>query len=153
MRRDSYYQEHAKELRSNMTNGEKALWSRLRAHRMEGRKFRRQHAISSYIVDFVCLADRLIIEIDGDSHFMDDRRPGLDAERTAYLEKLGFRVLRFGNRHVLTDLDSVAGVIFDELQSERNASSRPAPQPTPQRGEGDSETQLSGQRSEGSPAA
>ena len=137
MNRDSYYQEHAKDLRSNMTNGEKALWSRLRAHRMDGRKFRRQHAMGRYIVDFVCLPSRLIIEIDGDSHFMDDRRPELDAERTAYLEKLGFRVLRFGNRHVLTELDSVAGVIFEELQKGRNTSSRPSPQPSPLRGEGD----------------
>ena len=116
MRRDPYYQAHAKDLRQNMTNGEKVLWERLRARRMDGRKFRRQHPIGSYIVDFVCLQSRLIIEIDGDSHFMDDSRPLLDAQRTAYLEKVGFRVRRFGNRQVMTELASVTEAIFNELQ-------------------------------------
>jgi very-short-patch-repair endonuclease len=137
MRRDRYYQEHAKDLRRNMTNGEKLLWSRLRAHRMDGRKFRRQHAMGRYIVDFVCLQSRLIIEIDGDSHFMDDVRPELDSRRTAYLEKLGFRVRRFGNHQVMTELDSVTEAIFNELQTDGNASSRRSPQPSPPWGEGD----------------
>jgi very-short-patch-repair endonuclease len=115
-----------------MSEAEKRLWSRLRAHRMDGRKFRRQHALGTYIVDFVCLDSRLIIELDGDSH-ANDSREALDAQRTAYLEKLGFRVIRFWNDYVLTDLDSVTGTVFEEL----NGISRPSPQPSPRRGEGD----------------
>jgi very-short-patch-repair endonuclease len=114
-----------------MNDAEKRLWSRLRAHRMDGRKFRRQHALGNYIVDFVCLASRLIIEVDGDSHG-NDSREALDAQRTAYLEKLGFRVLRFWNDYVLTDVDNVTETIIEAL----NANSRPSPQPSPLGGEG-----------------
>ncbi|HEX9532052.1 MAG TPA: DUF559 domain-containing protein [bacterium] len=131
VRRDPIYQERARDLRSHMNDAEKLLWSRLRAHRMDGRKFRRQHAFGNYIVDFVCLASRLIIEVDGDSHG-NDSREALDAQRTAYIEKLGFRVLRFWNDYVLTDLDNVTETIFEAL----NANSRPSPQPSPLRGEG-----------------
>ena len=129
VRRDAYFQELARELRRNMNDAERLLWSRLRAHRMEGRKFRRQHALGTYIVDFVCLDERLIIEIDGDRHG-NDLREALDAKRTSYLEKLGFRVIRFWNHHVVTDLESVAETIFVEL----NDYPRPSPQPSP-RGE------------------
>src|SRR5260370_20296546 len=94
VRRDAYYQERARELRANMTDAEKRLWSRLRAHRMDARKFRRQHPFGRYIVDFVYLDSRLIIEVDRDSHG-DDRLDALDTQRTAFLEKLDFRVLRF----------------------------------------------------------
>ena len=122
-----------------MNDADKRLWSRLRAHRMDGRKFRRQHAIGSYIVDFVCLPSRLIIEVDGDSHG-NDLREALDSKRTAYLEKLGFRVLRFWNEYVLTDIDNVTETIFEAL----NANPRPAPQPSPLRGEGALRSDLSG---------
>jgi len=131
VRRDPIYQDRARELRSHMNDAERRLWSRLRAHRMDGRKFRRQHAIGSYIVDFVCLPSRLIIEVDGDSHG-NDLREALDFKRTAYLEKLGFRVLRFWNDYVMTDLDNVTETIFEAL----NANSRPTPKPSPRRGEG-----------------
>ena len=132
MRRDAYYQERARDLRSNMTEAEKRLWSRLRAHRMGGRKFRRQHPFGQYIVDFVCLDSRLIIEVDGDSHG-DDRREALDTQRTAFLEKLGFRVLRFWNDYVLTDLDNVTETIFAALCG----AARTSPQPSPLGGEGE----------------
>ena len=82
---------------------------------MEGRKFRRQHAIGSHIVDFVCLEARLIIEIDGDSHF-DDGRQELDEQRDAFMAKLGFRVMRFGNRSVMTNLDGITEAIRTQLQ-------------------------------------
>ena len=131
VRRDAYYQERARELRSNMNDAEKRLWARLRAHRMDGRKFRRQHPFGRYIVDFVCLDARLIIEVDGDSH-ADDSREALDTQRTALLEKLGFRVLRFWNDYVLTDLDNVTETIFEAL----GGTSRPSPQPSPLWGEG-----------------
>ncbi len=133
VRRDPYYQDLARELRTNMNDAEKRLWSRLRAHRMDGRKFRRQHPLGRYIVDFVCLEARLIIEVDGDSHG-NDLREALDTQRTAFLEKLGFRVLRFWNHDVLTATDSVTETIFEAL----NKNPRPSPQPSPLRGEGDS---------------
>jgi len=131
VRRDTYYQERARELRANMTDAEKRLWSRLRAHRMDGRKFRRQHPLGRYIVDFVCLDSRLIVEVDGDSHG-DDRREALDTQRTAASQKLGFRVLRFWNDYVVTDLDNATETIFDAL----GGTARPSPQPSPLRGEG-----------------
>ena len=80
MRRDYYYQDRARDLRRNMTNGEKLLWSRLRAHHMDGRKFRRQHVIGRYIVDFVCLQSRLVIEVDGESHLMASATPSMHNE-------------------------------------------------------------------------
>jgi leucyl-tRNA synthetase len=120
MRRDPYYQHKAQELRSNMTHAEQILWSRLRGHRMDGRKFRRQHAIGSYIVDFVCLQARLIIEVDGDTH--DESRQALDAHRTAYFKKLGFRVLRFWNHQMLDDLASVMETILTEITGSAHAS-------------------------------
>lgn len=133
VRRDPIYQERARYLRSHMNDAEKRLWSRLRAHRMDERKFRRQHAIGEYIVDFVCFESRLVIEVDGDSHG-NDAREALDIQRTSYLEKLGFRVLRFWNDYVFTDLDNVTETIYEAL----NANPRPAHRPSPRRGEGGS---------------
>jgi very-short-patch-repair endonuclease len=93
-----------------MNTAEQLVWRKLRAHRMDGRKFRRQHPIGQYIVDFVCLDARLVIEIDGETHGYDSRQ-ALDAQRSAFLEKQGFRVLRFWNDHVYTNLDGVTEVI------------------------------------------
>jgi very-short-patch-repair endonuclease len=136
VRRDHYYQELARDLRRNMTPAEKRVWSKLRAHRMNGFKFRRQHAIGRYIVDFVCLDARLVIEIDGDSHGY-DAREALDVQRTAFLEKQGFHVLRFWNHHVHMDLASVTETIYFALHPDED-NPRPSPQPSPLRGEGDS---------------
>jgi very-short-patch-repair endonuclease len=99
---------------------------------MDGRKFRRQHQLGKYIVDFVCLSSRLIIEVDGDGHGH-DAKEALDAQRTADLERLGFRVIRFWNNDVLTDVDNVAEMIYRELKR----GVPPSPQPSPLRGEGD----------------
>jgi very-short-patch-repair endonuclease len=101
---------------------------------MDGRKFRRQHPIGRYIVDFVCLQSRLVIEIDGDSH-AHDARQALDEQRDTFLAKLGFRVLRFGNHNVVTNLNGVAEAIWMELQP-GDPSLRPSPQPSPRGGEG-----------------
>jgi very-short-patch-repair endonuclease len=118
MRRDPYYQALARELRTNMTRPEQLLWQQLRANRLDGHKFRRQHAVGSYIVDFVCLKARLIIEIDGDTH-EDAGRPRLDEQRTAYLQKLGFRVLRFWNHQIIEELEIVIETITDEVRGAR----------------------------------
>lgn len=104
----------AKNLRKESTDVERLLWSRLRAGRFEGLKFRRQHPIGKYIVDFVCLERTLIIELDGGQHDL----PGeirKDKERTSWLEKEGYAVLRFWNNDVLTNMDGVLEVIRERL--------------------------------------
>jgi very-short-patch-repair endonuclease len=94
----------ARELRSNQTDVEAKLWRRLRDRQMFGVKFRRQHAIGSYIVDFCCPTLRLIVELDGGQHA--EQSPA-DQARTFFLESRGYRVLRFWNNQVMTQLDDV----------------------------------------------
>src|SRR5712692_3664332 len=84
VRRDPIYQERARDLRSHMNDAEKLLWSRLRAHRMDGRKFRRQHALGRYIVDFVYLDARLIIEVDAIPMAPTHDRPSMQVERHSW---------------------------------------------------------------------
>ena len=88
-----------------MTDAEQALWRILRSRQLQGFKFRRQHPIGRHVVDFVCLEQRLIVEVDGAHHA--EQVEG-DAERTASLEAKGFRVIRFWNNEVLTEMDGVA---------------------------------------------
>jgi very-short-patch-repair endonuclease len=106
---------HVKYLRQNQTPAESRLWFQLRRKRIANRAFRRQHRLDRYIVDFVCLSARLVIEVDGPSH---DLTVAEDAHRTRRLEAQGFRVLRFPNAQILTDLDSVVRTIEAVLQDE-----------------------------------
>ena len=96
--------ERARDLRANMTDAERKLWSVLRRKQIDGHRFRRQVPIGRYIADFVCLVARLIIEVDGGQHGSDIER---DARRTAWLESQHFRVLRFWNNDVLSNIDGV----------------------------------------------
>jgi very-short-patch-repair endonuclease len=112
MRRDPTAVARARDLRHNANAAEKLMWWILRARQMGGFKFRRQHPIGPYIADFVCLQRRLIIEVDGDTH---DGREQNDAIRSHYLEKCGYRVIRFWNRHVLTFTEDVRHEIAIEL--------------------------------------
>jgi very-short-patch-repair endonuclease len=105
---------HVRDLRHNATFPERLLWGRLRAGRLAGHKFRRQHPIETYIVDFYCHESRLAIEIDGDSHA---GRAAYDAERTAALMRAGVRVLRIANDDVLRELDVVLELILRECGS------------------------------------
>jgi len=93
------------------------MWSILRARRMSSFKFRRQHALGSYIVDFICLKARLVIEVDGDTHGTDES-PVLDARRAEEIEQMGYRVIRFWNHEVLTATDDVAAAIFNALHTD-----------------------------------
>ena len=102
----------AGELRQNQTEAEAKLWSRLRAHRMAGVQFRRQHAIGNYIVDFCSPRRKLIIELDGSQHL---DQAEYDLERTQYLEVKGYRVLRFWNNDVMNEIDAVLNVIWTEI--------------------------------------
>ena len=104
----------AKELRIQQTEAEKLLWSRLRSKRLDGIKFRRQQPLGKYIVDFVSLENRLVIEIDGGQHNQ-ERQMENDMHRTNWLEKDGFRVIRFWNNNVLLNIDGVLITIKQAL--------------------------------------
>ena len=103
----------AQEMRRNPTNAERKLWQSLRRKRF-GVRFRRQHPIGSYVVDFYCAAARLIIELDGDQHALDALRRH-DERRTRWLEQRGYRVLRFPNGDVLRNEEGVLEQIFAAL--------------------------------------
>jgi very-short-patch-repair endonuclease len=105
-----------KELHRNMSPAETKLWQHLRAHRMGGIHFRNQHAIGNYIVDFCTPRKKLIIELDGSQH-LDQKE--YDDERTKYLESRGYRVLRFWNNDVLSNIDDVLRVIWNALREEK----------------------------------
>ena len=94
-----YLKDHRKELRNNLTPAEAALWNILKNNQLKGRKFRRQHSIENYIVDFFCPSEKLIIELDGQVHFNNNASFG-DADRDARLAELGYVVLRFENKDV-----------------------------------------------------
>ena len=100
----------AKGLRKRSTDVEQLLWSRLRAGRFEGMKFRRQHPIGQYIADFVCLEKKLIIELDGGQHTLPDEILK-DGQRDAWLEKEGYTVVRFWDNEVLTNTSGVLDAI------------------------------------------
>ena len=100
-----------RQLRKNMTEAEHVLWFRLRSHQVEGHKFRRQHPIGHYVVDFVCLEKKLVVEVDGSQH-MDDPK---DERRTRWLESEGYRVMRFWDNDVLVETDAVLEVIKEAV--------------------------------------
>jgi very-short-patch-repair endonuclease len=99
-------------MRHNPGPAESRLWAYLRAHRMKGVHFRRQHAIGNYIVDFCAPRERLIIELDGSQHLKHQQS---DDERTAFLVTRGYRVVRINNSAVMNDLDEVLKAIDLEL--------------------------------------
>ena len=99
--------------RQPMTPAEEKLWNEVRGKKL-GVHFRRQHVIGAYIVDFVSLKHHLIIEVDGEYHALPEQQL-LDAERTAYLERKGFRVIRFTNHRILYDFESVISEIIKSL--------------------------------------
>jgi very-short-patch-repair endonuclease len=99
-----------KNLRNNLTPAEARFWKAIQNKNLEGRKFRRQHSVGNYILDFYCPAEKLAVELDGEVHFNDNSR-NYDRERRLYLQSCGIRVLRFENRLVFEDLEWVLGVI------------------------------------------
>ena len=109
----------ARTLRANLTDGEQRLWSRLRGKQVKGVQFYRQRPIGNYVVDFYAPAAGLVVEVDGSQHF-EPPQAQRDQQRRAYLEREGLRVVRFTDREVLTQLDSVLEEIFTAVQVERN---------------------------------
>src|SRR5690349_21453871 len=101
--------------RAEMTSAEDRLWSLLRNRRL-GHKFRRQHPIGRYVIDFACPAIHLVIEVDGASHEAPDQR-AFDAARTDYLHMNGWRVMRIPNVDVLQSLGHVEAAILARLEA------------------------------------
>jgi very-short-patch-repair endonuclease len=124
--------ERAQQLRINTNPSEERMWSIVRARRLAGLKFRRQHVIGAYIADFVCLPAKLVIEVDGDSHGSDEAELK-DAKRTDEIERTGYRVIRFWSNDVLSDRD---GGIEDVILEALMASALPTAEKSRLRAEG-----------------
>ncbi len=107
---------NAKRLRKQSTPMEIKLWQILRSRRFEDLKFRRQCPIGNYIVDFICIEKKLIIEIDGGQH-NDPEQRAYDEKRTAYLNQLGYKVVRFWNNEIALQFDAVMDQLFDYMKS------------------------------------
>ena len=106
MKLDPQLLEFAKTMRSNATDAENLMWQLIRAKRFMNLKFRRQHVIKPYIVDFYCHELSLVIELDGSQHGTDEAIE-YDAERTKFLDALGLSVVRYWNHDVLSETDVV----------------------------------------------
>lgn len=106
----------SRRLRHNMTDAERCLWLRLRGKQVLGVPFYRQKPLASYIVDFYCPAASLVIEVDGSQHYGAQALCD-DGEREKVLAAMGLRVLRFDNRQVLLETDSVMQYVFESVSS------------------------------------
>ena len=120
----------ARRLRKSPSLPEVALWRMLRV-RAGGFKFRRQHPIGPYVVDFCCLSARLVVEVDGEVHNMGEK-PAYDLRRSQFIEENGFRVIRVSARRVLADAEGTAAAIVALAESPLH---RPADGPPPRAGE------------------
>ena len=125
MQTDPLLRNRARIMRRAMTEPETRLWLALRGRRLAGAKFVRQMVIGPYIADFAARSHKLVIEVDGDTHSDQSR----DARRTAWLERQGYRVLRFSNSDVMGNMESVLTTVSVALAA-------PLTQPSPQRGGG-----------------
>ncbi|MEI8113877.1 MAG: isoleucine--tRNA ligase [Bacteroidia bacterium] len=117
-----FLKEQSKGLRKFSTEAESLLWEVLRNKNLEGFKFRRQHVVDQFIVDFACLTKMLVIEVDGSIHNLPDNLIS-DAERSERLKTLGYRILRFTNDDVLKSIENVQTIILNEL----NVTPEPSP--------------------------
>ena len=112
----------ARNLRKRLTDTERSLWSKIRSRQIEGCKFRRQTPIGKYIVDFVCHEQRVIVEVDGGQHSENIEQ---DCIRDKWLREQGYRILRFWNNEVLTNIEGVLEVIRDNCKSHHHLKSPP----------------------------
>ena len=109
----------ARSLRGNQTDAEQLLWYKLRSRQVYGFKFRRQFMLAPYIADFCCEEARLVIELDGGQHAETE---AADATRTGFFERRGYRVIRFWNNDVLTNIEGVLEVIGQALLEQQKTS-------------------------------
>lgn len=105
-----YLKEKRRDLRNDATPAEGELWKYLKSGQQQGRKFRRQHSIGNYILDFYCPSEKLAIELDGQVHFS-AIASNMDCERNTALELLGIKVLRFENKEIFQNLEAVLNEI------------------------------------------
>lgn len=119
------------------TDAERRLWLRLRGKQVGEARFRRQHPIGPYVVDFCCLERRLVVEVDGGQHA---QRAAADAARTRWLERAGYRVIRFWNNDALKHTDAVVQAIADAF-----AGVADGPATSPLEGEVDAERRVGGE--------
>ena len=118
----------ARALRRPLTPSEAILWRELRGKQLGRFKFRRQQPVGPYIADFYCAAAKLVVELDGDSHV---GREDHDAKRTAYLEAVGLRVVRFWNTEVYDNLEGVLTGILDACTNRDRERESGQPPPSP----------------------
>jgi very-short-patch-repair endonuclease len=122
--------QRARTLRRDGTPAERKLWSFLRGDQLDGFKFRRQQRLGPFFADFVCQAVRLVIEIDGETH-AGPAAEQRDAKRTAFLEREGYRVIRFSNADIMGNAEGAVTVIRASLVSAAPSPSRAAAQRGP----------------------
>jgi very-short-patch-repair endonuclease len=103
---------NARSLRGNMTDVERILWRAIRGQQLHGHRFRRQHPIGPYIADFACLDKKCVIELDGGQH---QNQIAYDEDRTLFLQKQGWQVIRFWNNDVLNNLEGVLSTVAAAL--------------------------------------
>jgi len=119
-----YLKPRRKKLRRNLTPAEATLWLALKNSKLSGRKFRRQHSVGNYILDFYCVDERLAVELDGEVH-RSDTAAEYDHKRKLYLNELGIKVIRFENFLVFDDMNYVVQRIesfFGWWMDEKNSS-------------------------------
>jgi very-short-patch-repair endonuclease len=110
---DKNLKQRSRQLRNEMTNAERLLWSKLRMRQLNDLIFYRQKPIGEYIADFYCPKAKLVIEVDGGQHFSDDGAE-YDKARDVYMTGLGLKVMRFTNNNVLANIDGVVGKILEK---------------------------------------
>jgi very-short-patch-repair endonuclease len=114
MRKNLSLQERAKSMRKSLTEAESILWHALKGRKIKGVKFRRQHIFQNYIVDFISISHKLIIEVDGLQHLA---QAEYDAIRTDFFKAGGYTILRFWNHEILNHLESVLERIVENIHS------------------------------------
>ncbi|MDA8434292.1 MAG: endonuclease domain-containing protein, partial [Nitrospiraceae bacterium] len=108
--------ENRRRLRNSLTPAEARLWALLKNSRLAGRKFRRQHSVGQYVLDFYCPSEKLCIEVDGAAHYTDGGWE-YDSARTEYLGAFNIRVLRFENKDILENAEGIVEEIRKNLTS------------------------------------
>jgi very-short-patch-repair endonuclease len=121
---DAFRRATARRLREHTTEAEDRLWRRLRRLSVSGSHFRRQVPIGPYVVDFACLAVRLVVEVDGSQHAAANNM-ARDAERTRWLEAEGYTVVRFWNSEITDNMDGVLTTLYAAIHGAANAEPQP----------------------------
>ena len=115
-------QANRKKLRNNLTPAEAALWELIKNKKLDGRKFRRQHSIGNFILDFYCPEEKLAIELDGDDHYWDEGMKR-DKIKTTYIKSHGIEILRFENKLVFKNPEFVLNTIKNKFRNTTPLSS------------------------------